>query len=41
MLYRQALAEIGFTAWYTAEVAGGGQGRLEEIARRMDQALQL
>jgi len=36
---RQALAEIRFTGWATAEVSGGGRKRLTEIAKRMDQAL--
>ena len=38
---RDALAEIGFEGWATAEVKGGGRERLAEIARRMDDALAL
>lgn len=38
---RQALAEIAYTGWATAEVPGGGSERLAEIARRMDVALDL
>lgn len=36
---REALAEIGFNGWCTAEVAGGGRDRLADIAARMDRAL--
>lgn len=36
---RKALAEIGFTGWATAEVAGGDRDRLAEIAARMDRVL--
>nr|WP_261361260.1 sugar phosphate isomerase/epimerase family protein [Aeoliella straminimaris] len=38
---REALAEIGFTGWCTAEVGGGGRERLAEIATRMNQVLEL
>lgn len=36
----EALAEIGYTGWCTAEVAGGGRERLADIAARMDRVLQ-
>ncbi|MAT14996.1 MAG: xylose isomerase [Planctomyces sp.] len=32
----QALRDIGYTGWATAEVAGGDKARLKEIAERMD-----
>ena len=35
----QALADIGYEGWATAEVAGGDTARLREIARRMDRIL--
>ena len=38
---REALAEIGFSGWSTAEVAGGDRQRVAEIASRMDRALGL
>lgn len=39
---RAALDEIGYTSgWATAEVPGGDRRRLEDIARRMDNILQL
>ncbi len=38
---REALAEIGFTGWCTAEVGGGGRDRLADIARRMNDVLAL
>ena len=38
---REALAEIGYEGWATAEVGGGGRERLAEIARRMNDALSL
>jgi len=38
---RKALAEINFTGWSTAEVAGGGRDRLIDIAARMDRVLGL
>lgn len=36
---RDALAEIGFTGWCTAEVAGGDRNQLAEIASRMNEVL--
>ena len=36
---RNALQEIQFTGWSTAEVAGGGRDRLTDIAARMDRVL--
>jgi hexulose-6-phosphate isomerase len=38
---REALAEIGYSGWATAEVRGGGPERLREIAERMDRVLAL
>ncbi|MFV1995902.1 MAG: sugar phosphate isomerase/epimerase family protein, partial [Verrucomicrobiales bacterium] len=38
---RAALAEIRFTGWATAEVRGGDEARLTEVARNMDKALGL
>ena len=38
---RQALAEIGFSGWCTAEVSGGGREELADIAQRMDRVLKL
>ena len=38
---RQALRDIRYTGWATAEVAGGDRKRLQEIAERMDRALGL
>jgi hexulose-6-phosphate isomerase len=38
---RDALAEIGFCGWCTAEVAGGPRARLADIAARMDRVLAL
>ena len=38
---REALAEISFTGWCTAEVRGGDRERLTDIALRMDEALAL
>lgn len=38
---RKALAETGFTGWCTAEVKGGGEDRLAEIADRMNRVLDL
>jgi hexulose-6-phosphate isomerase len=38
---RQALAEIGFTGWCTAEVDGGGRDVLADIAQRMNRVLLL
>ena len=34
-----ALDEIGYQGWATAEIPGGGEERLAEIARRMDRIL--
>jgi hexulose-6-phosphate isomerase len=36
---RQALAEIGFSGWCTAEVQGGGRDQLADISQRMNKAL--
>ncbi|MBA4104455.1 MAG: xylose isomerase [Pirellula sp.] len=36
---RQALREIGFSGWCTAEVAGGDREWLADVAKRMDQTL--
>ncbi|QDV73980.1 sugar phosphate isomerase/epimerase family protein [Botrimarina mediterranea] len=36
---REALAEINFSGWCTAEVTGGGRDELADISRRMDQVL--
>lgn len=36
---KKALVQIEFTGWCTAEVSGGGEDRLREIKRRMDQML--
>jgi L-ribulose-5-phosphate 3-epimerase len=38
---RQALAEIEFTGWCTAEVQGGGRDELADIVARMNRVLQL
>jgi hexulose-6-phosphate isomerase len=38
---RQALAEIGFSGWCTAEVQGGGRDQLADIGQRMNMALLL
>lgn len=38
---RAALAEIHFTGWAAAEVAGGDEPRLRDISQRMDRVLQL
>ncbi len=35
----EALAEIGFEGWATAEVAGGDRTRMQELAERMDRIL--
>ena len=37
----QALADVGFEGWATAEVRGGDRARLEEIAGRMNRILAL
>ena len=36
---REALGEIGYSGWCTAEVTGGGRDRLADIAERMDTVL--
>jgi hexulose-6-phosphate isomerase len=36
---RQALAEIGFTGWATAEVGGGDVARLTEVRKQMEAAV--
>ncbi|MEX0613711.1 MAG: sugar phosphate isomerase/epimerase family protein [Pirellulales bacterium] len=38
---RQALADIGFSGWCTAEVEGGGREVLADIAQRMNRVLLL
>lgn len=38
---RQALADIGYTGWCTAEVDGGGRDVLVDIAQRMNRVLLL
>ncbi len=38
---RQALADIGFSGWCTAEVEGGDRERLADIGARMDRVLLL
>lgn len=38
---RQALTEIGYSGWATAEVGGGGRERLQAISQRMDRVFQL
>ena len=38
---REALAEIRFTGWCTAEVEGGDRQRLSDIASRMNRVLEL
>jgi hexulose-6-phosphate isomerase len=38
---RQALADISYSGWCTAEVAGGGREVLADIAQRMDRVLRL
>jgi hypothetical protein len=35
----QALREIGYEGWATAEVSGGGKQRLSDVAQRMDRIL--
>ena len=35
---REALADIGFAGWATAEVTGGGLQRLIEVRKQMQQA---
>lgn len=36
---RAALAEIGYSGWATAEVAGGDRNRIKEVADRLDKHL--
>jgi len=36
---REALAEIGFAGWATAEVGGGDVARLTTVRKQMEQAL--
>lgn len=36
---RKALGEVGYEGWATSEVAGGGEDRLREIKKQMDQVL--
>jgi L-ribulose-5-phosphate 3-epimerase len=38
---RQALADIGYTGWCTAEVEGGDRDVLADVARRMNRVLML
>lgn len=38
---RAALRDIQFTGWATAEVSGGDEDRMRQVAERMDQALGL
>lgn len=38
---REALREINFTGWATAEVSGGDSDRIRQVAERMDRALAL
>jgi len=38
---RDELTKIDFTGWATAEVAGGDRQRLEDVANRMNQVLDL
>ena len=38
---RKALGEIGYDGWATAEVAGGGENELRDVAERMDRVLGL
>lgn len=35
-----ALAEVGYTGWFTAEVEAGGRDHLRDVARRMDAILE-
>jgi hexulose-6-phosphate isomerase len=37
----KALAEVGYDGWATAEVAGGGESELRDIAGRMNRCLGL
>ena len=36
---REALAEIGFTGWATAEVGSGDEAHLKDVKARMDRVL--
>jgi L-ribulose-5-phosphate 3-epimerase len=36
---REALADVGYEGWASAEVGGGGRDRLEEVLKRMSRAL--
>ncbi|QOV92443.1 TIM barrel protein [Humisphaera borealis] len=38
---RKALVEIGYEGWATSEVGGGGEDKLREIAKQMDEVLGL
>jgi L-ribulose-5-phosphate 3-epimerase len=38
---RKALVEVGYEGWATSEVSGGGEERLKEIAKQMDEVLGL
>ena len=38
---RKALDEIGYHGWATAEVGGGGEDKLRDISKRMDECLGL
>ena len=38
---REALDELGFTGWCTADVRGGDKTWLTEVAQRMDRCLGL
>ena len=37
----EALAEVGYNGWATAEVAGGGKAELQDVAERMNRVLGL
>jgi L-ribulose-5-phosphate 3-epimerase len=37
----EALAEVGYNGWATAEVAGGGKKELQDVAERMNRVLEL
>lgn len=37
----EALDDVGFNGWATAEIPGGGRERLQEIAERMKRILGL
>ena len=37
----KACAEVGYSTWATAEVNGGGEKELADVAARMDKILQL